>query len=106
MFLAGPTYMHATGVTEMSLRLACLVAACFGVSSGAFAGEPSDLLHRVSCSVVRYYVAKYTESAAEQWARSKGATDADIEAAKHCLAQPTQTAKTPEAPPALGTYGG
>jgi hypothetical protein len=30
-------------------------------------------------------VAKYTAPAAEAWARSKGATDAEIEAARHCL---------------------
>jgi len=35
--------------------------------------------------VVRYYVAKYSASAAEMWARSHGATDAEIETARHCL---------------------
>jgi hypothetical protein len=34
---------------------------------------------------VRYYVAQYSASAAEQWARSKGASDAEIEAARRCL---------------------
>ena len=43
------------------------------------------LVHRASCSVVRYYVAKYSASMAEAWARSKGATEAEIEAARHCL---------------------
>jgi predicted outer membrane protein len=52
----------------------------------ASAGErTAGLLHRVSCTVVRYYVGKYSEAAAEAWARGKGATDADIEAARHCL---------------------
>ena len=43
------------------------------------------ILHRASCSVVRYYVAKYSASMAEAWARSKGATEAEIEAARRCL---------------------
>jgi hypothetical protein len=53
--------------------------------SASAAERSTGILHRVSCTVVRYYVAKYSESAAEAWARSKGATDADIEAARHCL---------------------
>jgi hypothetical protein len=43
------------------------------------------LVHRASCSVVRYYVAKYSASMAEAWARSKGATEAEIESARRCL---------------------
>jgi hypothetical protein len=44
--------------------------------------------------VVRYYVAKYSASAAEMWARSHGATDAEIEAARRCLNDaPAQTAQ-------------
>jgi hypothetical protein len=43
------------------------------------------LLHRASCSVVRYYVAKYSAEMAEAWARSKGATEAEITAARRCL---------------------
>ena len=37
------------------------------------------------CTVVRFYVAKYSASATEMWARSHGATDAEIEAARRCL---------------------
>jgi hypothetical protein len=56
--------------------------------------------------VVRYYVAKYSASAAEQWARGKGASDAEIEAARRCLKpDTTRTARTPPRPLALGTYG-
>ena len=48
----------------------------------------------MSCSVVRFYVAKYSASAAESYARSHGATDAQIEAARRCLKDaPTQTAE-------------
>ena len=55
----------------------------------ATAGE----FHRISCSVVRYYVAQYSAPAAEAWARKKGATEAEIEAARHCLKDaPMQTA--------------
>jgi hypothetical protein len=35
--------------------------------------------------MVRYYVALYSVTAAEQYARGKGATDADIEAARRCI---------------------
>ena len=70
----------------MSLRFMCVAAVCFGLSPHAIAGEASGgVLRRVSCAVVRYYVAKYSVPAAEQWARSKGATDAEIETARRCL---------------------
>jgi hypothetical protein len=52
-------------------------------SSGALAEK--GLMQRVSCAMVRVYVAKYSVSAAEMWARSHGATDAQIEAARECL---------------------
>jgi hypothetical protein len=62
-------------------------------ASGAQAGSQPGLVQRMSCSVVRYYVAKYSASAAEMWARGHGATDAQIEAARHCLRDaPAQTA--------------
>jgi len=51
----------------------------------ATAGERPSLVHRVSCTVVRYYVAKYSEWAAEAWARSHGASEAEIQAARSCL---------------------
>jgi hypothetical protein len=94
------------GFGKMGLRWIFVFAVYLGVSPAAFAGEPSGILHRVSCSVVRFYVAKYSAPAAEQWARSKGATEADIEAARHCLAaETTRTAKGPSRPVALGSYG-
>ena len=64
----------------------------FSTTSNAFAaGHQPGFVHRVSCSVVRYYVAKYSASAAEMWARSHGATDAEIAAARRCLNEaPTQ----------------
>jgi hypothetical protein len=83
-----------------------ILTVLFGFSSGVCAGERPGLLRSVSCSVVRYYVAKYSEAAAEAWARSKGATEAEIDAAKHCLTtETTRTAKAQTRPLALGSYG-
>jgi hypothetical protein len=58
-------------------------AALIALSQPATAGVP--LFGHVSCALVRFYVAKYSETAAERWARSHGASDADIETARHCL---------------------
>jgi hypothetical protein len=78
----------------MSLPWVCAAAICLGFASQAEATERSGLVHRASCTVVRYYVAKYSASAAEMWARSHGATDAEIEAARHCLkSMPAETAQ-------------
>lgn len=55
------------------------------VTQDANAGEKSGPLHRLSCSVVRFYVAKYSAGAAESWARSHGASDAEVEGARRCL---------------------
>jgi len=90
----------------MDLRWVCALALCLGMPSAGFAGEQSGVLRRISCPVVRYYVAQYSASAAEQWARSKGASDAEIEAARRCLKPDTvRTAKAPARPLALGSYG-
>lgn len=43
------------------------------------------LFGHVSCAVVRFYVAKYSEAAAERWARSQGASNVEIETARRCL---------------------
>jgi hypothetical protein len=53
------------------------------LSQTATAGVP--LFGHVSCGVVRFYVAKYSEAAAEKWARGHGAGNAEIETARHCL---------------------
>ena len=90
----------------MGLRWVCILAASLVVPSFAHAGEQSGVMQRVSCSVVRFYVAKYSAPAAEQWARSKGATDAEIAAARRCLGGDTaRTARAPSRPLALGSYG-
>ena len=54
-------------------------------STAVAGGGQHGLVHRVSCSVVRFYVAKYSASTAEMWARSHGATDAEIDTARKCL---------------------
>jgi hypothetical protein len=75
-------------------RWGCVAAVCLGLVSQAEAGERSGLIRRASCAVVRHYVAKFSAFAAEAWARSHGATEAKIEAARHCLKNaPAQTAR-------------
>ena len=69
------------------MRWMCAVAICASLCSQAIAEDQpkARFLSRVSCTVVRYYVAKYTAAAAEAWARGKGVTDAEIETARRCL---------------------
>jgi hypothetical protein len=75
-------------------RWICVAAICLALAPRVEAAERSGLVHRASCTVVRYYVTKYTASVAEAWARTKGATPAEIEAARHCLKDaPAQTAQ-------------
>jgi hypothetical protein len=79
----------------MPFRGLIILAVLLVSSTDVFAGERSGIFHRASCSVVRYYVVKYSEAAAEGWARAKGATEADIEAARGCLkGMPIQTAQS------------
>lgn len=78
----------------MWTRWTCVAAICWGLVPQAEAAEHSGLVRRASCTVVRFYVAKFSVTAAETWARSQGATDAEIEAARRCLKDvPAQTAQ-------------
>jgi len=61
----------------MMRRAILAFAALIALSQTATAG--------VSCTVVRFYVAKYSEAAAEKWARNHGASDAEIQTARRCL---------------------
>lgn len=82
----------------MLIRGFALSAALLAFAPDAMAGEPQPgLFRRASCTVVRYYVAKYSAAAAETWARSHGATEAEIETARRCLttAPAPAAAKTP-----------
>ncbi|HKH01803.1 MAG TPA: hypothetical protein VKB08_13920 [Bradyrhizobium sp.] len=75
-------------------RLICVAAISFGLVPQSEAGEQSGTVLRASCTIVRYYVARYSASAAETWARSHGATEAEIDAARRCLkGAPAQTAQ-------------
>ncbi|MGY4289630.1 hypothetical protein ACVWXO_008896 [Bradyrhizobium sp. LM2.7] len=68
-------------------------AALVALAPDAIAGEQPGLVRRASCTVVRFYVAKYSAAAAEAWARSKGATEAEIETARRCLTNAPSTAQ-------------
>jgi hypothetical protein len=68
----------------MILRSLCVLALGL-LSSASTASAGEGLGHRALCPMVRYYVAKYTAPAAEAWARSNGATEAEIEAARRCI---------------------
>jgi hypothetical protein len=71
------------GVVALSLVLSSF-------NSAANAGA----IHRMTCGMVRFYVAKYSAWAAESYARSHGATDAQIEVARRCLRdEPERTAE-------------
>ena len=73
----------------MWTRWMCVAAIFLGIAPRAEAGE----IRRFSCTVVRFYVAKYSAPAAETWARNMGASEVEIEAARHCLKDsPVQTA--------------
>jgi hypothetical protein len=69
----------------MLLRGIGAVALTVSLSSGALAERQPGVMHRISCTMVRVYVARYSASTAETWARSHGATEAQIEAARECL---------------------
>jgi hypothetical protein len=66
-------------ITRAFLAFAALIA----LGQTATAGVP--LFGHVSCGVVRFYVAKYSQAAAEKWARGHGAGEAEIETARRCL---------------------
>ncbi|WP_083842533.1 hypothetical protein [Bradyrhizobium sp. ORS 375] len=55
------------------------------MGSGVQAANDAGAETRMSCSDVRYYVEKYSAEVAEMYARSRGATDAQINRARRCL---------------------
>lgn len=80
----------------MLIRGFALSAALLTFAPDATAGEPQPgVFRRASCTVVRYYVAKYSAAAAETWARSHGATEAEIEAARRCVTNAPAPAQAP-----------
>jgi hypothetical protein len=77
----------------MGLRAFVTAAVLICSPQIATAGEKSAF-RRASCAVIRFYVAKYSAAAAEAWARSNGASEAEIEFACRCLkSSPTVTAR-------------
>jgi hypothetical protein len=74
--------LRGIGAVALTLSLSS------SLSSEALAER--GVMQRLSCAMVRVYVAKYSASAAEMWARSHGATDAQIEAARECLKGTTE----------------
>jgi hypothetical protein len=84
----------------MIIRAILAFVTLIALSQMATAGVP--LFGHVSCGVVRFYVAKYSQAAAEKWARGHGAGDADIETARRCLhSANAQTASAPLRPQGL-----
>jgi hypothetical protein len=73
---------------------AALVLSLSSPTTATAGGGQHGLVHRVSCTVVRFYVAKYSASTAEMWARSHGASESEIDTARRCLSDaPAQTAQ-------------
>jgi hypothetical protein len=78
----------------MLLRAIVSASLIFPMIFDAHAAGQHGVRQRMSCSEVRYYVAKYSVETAEMYARSQGATDAQIKAARRCLREePGQTAQ-------------
>jgi hypothetical protein len=77
----------------MFIRVLGALALSLSITSFSLPAH-AGAMQRMSCSLVRFYVAKYSASAAEAYARSHGATDAQIDAARRCLKdEPAQTAE-------------
>ena len=78
----------------MLIRVIVAAALMLSIGSGVQAAGQHGVRQRMSCSEVRYYVAKYSAATAEMYARSQGATEAQINAARRCLKdEPVQTAQ-------------
>ena len=69
----------------MPFRAAAAFALLLILGNQATAAERQGFGRHLSCSVVRFYVARYSEAAAESYARSRGATDSEIQTARRCL---------------------
>jgi hypothetical protein len=75
---------------DMLIKSIAAIALLISARDGATASDKPA--HRFSCTLVRLYVAKYSLPAAETWARSHGASDVEIETARHCLGSAVQPA--------------
>jgi hypothetical protein len=91
----------------MLIKGFALSAALLAFAPDAMASEPQPgVFRRASCTVVRYYVAKYSAAAAETWARSHGATEAEIETARRCVANMPATPPAKVQPTVTAGWGG
>ena len=80
------TKSRSTVVRPLGLTGMLVAAASVGFMLSASAAGAGDVSARgASCTLVRYYVAKYSAAAAEAWARSKGASEAEINKARRCI---------------------
>src|SRR6478609_4527119 len=96
----GPRRVPQRGQPKMLIKGFAVSAALLAFAPDAAAGEPQlGVFRRASCTVIRYYVAKYSAAAAESWARSKGATEAEIEVARRCVTNAPATTQAKNAPP-------
>jgi hypothetical protein len=60
-----------------------------GLVLPAQAAERSGLVQRASCAVIRFYLAKYSASATEMWARGQGGRDLSGAALSQGRARPS-----------------
>ena len=72
----GYALRHSRGT--MLMRGIGAVTLTVSLSSEALAERQPGVMHRISCTMVRVYVARYSASTAEMWARSHGATEAQL----------------------------
>jgi hypothetical protein len=78
-------FLHLPPATWIKTMIRAMIAVglVLAVCQGAAAAdEPS---HNLSCAQVRSYVEQYTLPVAENYARSHGATEAEIAKARRCL---------------------
>lgn len=90
----------------MLIKGLVISAALTALAPDALAGEQPGVFRRASCTVVRFYVAKYSAAAAEAWARSKGATEVEIEAARRCLTDAPATTQAHNRQPTQAVTAG
>lgn len=72
--------LRLTGTFVAAMSVGFMISA-----STTGANDARGHLRRASCPLVRYYVARHTAPVAEAWARSKGASDVEINEARRCI---------------------
>jgi hypothetical protein len=91
------TSIQRTPGAEVAMKIKSGIGAAvlflITMSSEAYAARQHRPGDRISCSEVRYYVARYSAAVVEMYARSHGATNFQIQRARRCLAS-NETAET------------